>query len=274
MYPLLTEAIAIERVTIAIRDLAPHLHHRKIIQLSDLHYDGYSLSDRTLQDAIAQVNAEDPDLILLTGDYVTRDPELIHPLAQQLQGLHSRWGVIASLGNHDNHGRPYRQMIIEALQAAGLTVLWNAIAYPWGPDFPVVGLADLWSSDFQPQPLLASLPPNLPRLVLSHNPDSAARLQPFRVDLQLSGHTHGGQIVLPTGEPLPEILLRLRRVMMRWMSTTLGEECEHVIQHWEWVQGHHYVGTNQLYVNRGLGSYFPGRFNCSPEITVLTLNPA
>ncbi|TVQ53010.1 MAG: metallophosphoesterase, partial [Spirulina sp. DLM2.Bin59] len=266
--PFLLEPVRVDRVAIAITDLPPDLEGCKIVQLSDLHYDGRSLGDQTLEEAIALANQENPDLITLTGDYITDDPAPMIPLAAHLQALKSRCGVVASLGNHDNHSLEQRQAVIDGLVSAGITVLWNAIAYPLGPDFAVVGLADFWSREFKPQPVFATLPPGLPRLVLSHNPDSAAQLQSYRVDLQLAGHTHGGQIVLPSGEPLLENIVRWKRRIPIALAHRLAINLDFTIRHWEWVQGHHWLGTNQLYVNRGLGSYFPGRVNCPPEVTV------
>jgi predicted MPP superfamily phosphohydrolase len=108
--------------------------------------------------------------------------------------------------------------------------------------------------------------------VLSHNPDTAALLQPWRVDLQLSGHTHGGQIVIPGLGPLPRRIDQLRRRLpRRWRRGYLSDRCAKVVRHWEWSQGLHQVGDNQLYVNRGLGTYLPGRLWCPPEVTVIRL---
>ena len=80
--------------------------------------------------------------------------------------------------------------------------LWNGVVTPLGPEFPVIGLADKWSREFVPGKVLGQVPASIPRLVLVHNPDAAAILARWRVDLQLSGHTHGGQIVLPGVGPL------------------------------------------------------------------------
>ena len=163
--------------------------------------------------------------------------------------------------------------VTQALEQADIPVLWNAIATPFGDDFPVVGFADYWSKEFDPS-VLGQLDPAVPRLVLSHNPDTAEPLAQWRVDLQLSGHTHGGQVYVPFCGPGPLVWQRIRRGVpsaIRNRIPFLSDRCFHVVRHWEWCRGLHQVGDNWLYVNRGLGTYFPGRFMCSPELTVFTL---
>ncbi|MEO1300324.1 MAG: metallophosphoesterase, partial [Cyanobacteria bacterium J06636_16] len=227
-----------------------------------------------LQAAITQSNAIFPDLVLLTGDFVTDDPEPIYELAKFLKRLESRHGTYAVLGNHDNITTSGRLNIIDALYKVDITVLWNEIAYPLGGALPLVGLADLWSGECRPKPVLSQLSTKTPRLVLAHNPDTAERLQPLRADLQLSGHTHGGQVVLPGLGSLPILAQQTRPFLPQWVKRNmpyLKDECDRVLKHWEWAIGLHQLGRNQLYVNRGLGTYLPGRFFCPPELTVLKL---
>lgn len=273
MSSIFSEPLTIERLTIAIADLPPRLVKTKLTQLSDFHYDGWHLSTKELQEAIAASNQESPDLVLLTGDFVTDKPDPIHQLALELKNLKSKQGVYACLGNHDSCYLPGRAEIIQALTNVGIKVLWNEIAYPWGADFPLVGLADFWSKEFQPASVLNQLNPDTPRLVLSHNPDTASLLSKWRVDLQLSGHTHGGQIVIPGFGPAPLLLETIRKNTPRYLHPWIPflRECSGVARNWNWARGWHQIGRNQLYVNRGLGSYFPGRINCSPELTVITL---
>jgi len=273
MHPLLTGPLTIERVQVPIADLPKSLKGLQLVQLSDFHFDGLRLSEKLLKQAIATSNAIQPDLVLLTGDFITDDPGTIHPLASRLAQLQSRYGVYAVLGNHDNIYRRSRPEITHALSAAGIHVLWNQIAYPLGSDLALVGLADLWSSEFDPAPVIAQLGDRIPRIVLAHNPDTADRLQNWRVDLQLSGHTHGGQINLPLIGNLSQhiatlygILPKPLRPFFPWMKA-----CHRVVKHWEWAQGLHSVGTNHLYINRGMGTYLPGRLFCPPELTMITL---
>lgn len=269
----LSEPLSLETVLIKIAGLPERLDGIKVVQLSDFHYDGLLLSDDLLNQAIETTNRVEPDLIVLTGDYVTHTPKPIDQLAQHLRRLRSRAGVYAVLGNHDLELPDSKTKISNALTNAGIHVLWNQVAYPFGNDFAIVGLPDFWSSEFFPAAVLDGIDPAIPRLVLSHNPDSALDLQLWRVDLQLSGHTHGGQIVIPGVGSVPTWIQssrdRIPEPLWKWIPF-LDAKWPKVVNQWQWAQGLHSVGENRLYVNRGLGSFPPGRWNCSPEVTVFS----
>lgn len=273
MHRLLSGALSVDAHTIPIRDLPERLVGTRIAQLSDFHFDGLRLSNSLLAHTIAKLEALQPDFIALTGDFVTDDPTPIHELARRLKHLPSRYGMYAVLGNHDIQVAGAKAVVRQALEEVGIPVLWNEIATPFGDDFPVVGFADFWSKEFDPQ-VLNQLEPTTPRLVLSHNPDTARPLADYRVDLQLSGHTHGGQVYIPGLGPGPQVWEKIRKGVPKGIRNRipfLSDRCFHVIRNWEWCRGLHQVGDNWLYVNRGLGTYFPGRFFCPPELTVLTL---
>ncbi|MDZ8030868.1 metallophosphoesterase [Nostoc sp. DedSLP04] len=272
MHWLLSGPLSIEKLTVNIAGLPALLQGTTLVQLSDFHYDGLRLSEEMLEKAIALTNEAKPDLILLTGDYVTDDPTPIHQLVLRLKHLQSRSGIYAILGNHDIY-KHAKAEVTQALTSIGIHVLWNEIAYPLGKELPLVGLADYWSREFHPAPVMNQLNPDTPCIVLSHNPDTAEILQAWRVDLQLSGHTHGGQILIPGIGPAALFYEKLVEKIPRKVRRRVPflEENVSVVRHWEWAQGLHRLGKNQLYVNRGLGTYLPGRLFCRPEVTIITL---
>jgi uncharacterized protein len=271
--------LQVDRLTCTIADLPPALDGMTVVQMSDFHYDGLLLSEDLLREAIVATNQANPDLIFLTGDFISHAPGPIAQLAPQLQALRSRYGTFAVLGNHDLLNPRSRTQITEALTEAEITVLWNQVVYPCGPEVAIVGMPDFWAKAFDPEPLFESIPPTIPRLVLSHNPDSAAVLQKWRVDLQFSGHTHGGQIVIPGIGNMSALVAQQYDHLPQMLKTALPilRTATRVVEHWEWASGWHQVGPlqphgqNQLYVNRGLGTYPPGRLFCPPEVTVITL---
>jgi|SRR5919199_1686072 predicted MPP superfamily phosphohydrolase len=271
---ILSEPLSIEYLTCAIAGLPENLQGSKLVQLTDFHYDGLLLSEQLLTQAIEATNQAKPDLVVLTGDFVTHIPSPIHKLAERLKRLQSRAGIYAVLGNHDLYFPYSKHEITTALTDVGIQVLWNQVVYPLGPGLALVGLPDFWSSEFDPAVVMDRLDAQIPRIVLSHNPDSAEKLQQWRVDLQLSGHTHGGQVVLPGRGSVPTWIYASRHkipeFLWPWIPFLKGKWPK-VVRHWEWAQGLHQVGANRLYVNRGLGTFPPGRWNCPPEVTVITL---
>jgi uncharacterized protein len=273
MHRLLTGKLRVDHLTIPIANLPANLSGTKIVQLTDFHYDGVRLSEWLLEEAIAAANEAEPDLIFLTGDFISFDPAPIYDLVQRLKHLQSRLGIYAVLGNHDHYWPGAKIKIANALNSADIRVLYNEAIYPFGSELALIGFADFWSGDFQPEPVMASVDRAIPRIVLSHNPDTAAILQKWRIDLQLSGHTHGGQIVIPGVGPLYAWVRKIGYSMPPSVRNWIPYMSlfDRVVSHWEWASGLHQVGNNLLYVNRGLGTYAPGRLFCPPEVTVIIL---
>lgn len=273
MHRSLTGKLRVEHLTIPIANLPSKLSGTKIVQLTDFHYDGVRLSEELLEEAIEAANEAEPDLIFLTGDFITYEIAPIYDLVKRLKHLQSRVGIYAVLGNHDHYAPGAKKEVARVLNNADMRVLYNEAVYPLGPELALVGFADLWSGDFQPEPVFASIEPTVPRIVLSHNPDTAEILRKWSIDLQLSGHTHGGQIVIPGIGPLYAWVRKIGHAIPENIRCWIPylSACDRVVVHWEWASGLHKVGSNLLYVNRGLGTYAPGRLFCPPEVTVITL---
>ncbi|MFN5871722.1 MAG: metallophosphoesterase [Aphanizomenon sp.] len=273
MHQLLSGTLSIEKLTVKISNLPPSLAGLKLVQMSDFHYDDDLLSEKMLIEAIAISNAAKPDLVILTGDYVNTIAKPIHQLALRLKNLESLYGTYAILGNHDIYYPSSKLEITNALTNVGINVLSNQIAYPVGKKLALVGLADFYDREFNPEVIMNQLDSTTPCIVLSHQPDTAEILKKWRVDLQLSGHSHGGQIVIPGLGPAmiyyTKIVKRIPKKIRRKLPFL--RKTHSILRHWQWSEGLHIVGNNQLYVNRGLGTYFPGRLFCPPEVTIITL---
>jgi predicted MPP superfamily phosphohydrolase len=229
----------------------------RLVQLSDFHYEEH-FSAIPIRKSVAIVNGLDPDVIALTGDFVTvpileRPSSLraaaatAEPCAAVLRDLQAP--KYAILGNHDAATSADR--IVRALRDANIPVLRNqSVAIERGRDrIWVAGIDDLLRGMPDMSATLANIPEKEMTILLAHEPDFAddAALSP--IDLQLSGHSHGGQIWIPgIGAPwLPPMARRYPR-------------------------GLHQVGNLTLYTNIGIGTIrAPIRINCPPEITLITL---
>lgn len=233
----------------------------RIAQLSDFHYDAH-FSVVPLRKAVGMVNALNPDLVVLTGDFVTSPPFSLrrrgHPAADAepcsvfLQQMGSKLGSFAVMGNHDASADPDR--ISQILEARGIKVLRNA-SVPLerqGTRLWLAGIDDILDGDPDLQATLAKIPKEECVILLAHEPDFAVHVARSSVDLQLSGHSHGGQVRLPLigATVLPHLGRRFPMGLYR-------------------------VGKLTLYTNVGLGTInLPIRWNCPPEITLFTLRCA
>lgn len=234
-----------------LRDLPQELHGLKAALLSDLHR-GPLNSRRYLTRVLAEVNALEPDLVLIPGDFV-EPGGYIEDMARLLALL--RAPVLGTLGNHDHWaGRE------KARRLYPLTLLDNTRVFldhrkrlchvPPERGLCLAGVEDILYNKPDLGAALAGVPPGMPRVLLSHNPDFAEdpRAAGHRVDLMLSGHTHGGQIRLP------------------WLGAPIT--CSRYGQKYAagLVQGPHWP----VYVSRGVGnSGLPLRIGVPAEITVV-----
>lgn len=227
----------------------------RIAQLSDIHHSPY-FSESEIVAAVRRANELQPDLFVLTGDYISHSRDYIPGCARALAELRAPHGVFAVLGNHD-HWTDGKAMWA-ALAEQGISVLTNenfklnlaeSHIRLLGVDDIMVGRDDL---------RLALLGTSVEetRILLCHNPRIIREAARAGIDLVLSGHTHGGQINwrLLTGRKDSKLNRWLRRPSRRL------------------TRGHTELGATQLYVNRGLGTVIaPLRYGCPPEITLLEL---
>lgn len=244
------------RRRLPIRGLPRDLEGRTLVQLSDIHV-GPRVDDRFLTRTFEQVDACRPDLVVVTGDFVSYSrPEHLEQLRRVVEHVpQGRLGTFGVLGNHD-YGRnwsevPVGDSVASIAEGAGVTVLRNESRMVSG--LQITGVDDFWSPRFDVTRALADRDGGAATLVLCHNPDG--------VDVTgwdgyegwiLSGHTHGGQCKAPFLPP-PLLPVRNRRY-------TAGEFS--------------LAGGRRLYINRGLGHLLKVRFNVRPEVTLFHLTRA
>jgi uncharacterized protein len=240
--------IEVRSVSLALPHLAPEFSGYRIVQLSDIHADRWMTAPR-IQRVVDRVNQMHPDLVVLTGDFVTRNPQKFAPNLSVLKALKPMDKTLAILGNHDAWTDP--DLIQTTLETAGVDVLSNqvitlnrALA-----QLHIGGVDDVWAQRDRLNEVLAALPTTGAAILLAHEPDFAdTSAATGRFDLQLSGHSHGGQVRLP---------------FMKKFFPPLA---------YKYPMGQYQVGSMIQYTNRGLGSSgIPIRFNCRPEITIFTL---
>lgn len=252
----------IVRLDISVPRLPKVFDGLNIVQISDFHYG--DLCRIPIGKAVDIVKRINPDLVVLTGDFVTVPPwshflrdkkkaaKDAEPCARLLSEMNPPMGTFAVLGNHDVDSD--RSWITEIIESHGIPVLRNRslaiekdCARFWlcGVDDVLMGKPDLDLS-------LRSVPRDEAVILLAHEPDFADHAARFPIDLQLSGHSHGGQVWIPgIGAP--------------WLPP-LGRE---------YPRGLRKIGSMWLYTNIGLGTIrLPVRLNCPPEITIVKLRSA
>ncbi len=252
------QRIRVRRYSVAIDGLPASLAGLRVVQLSDTHY-GPFITPGYLREVVDLANRLGPDLILLTGDYVHRTPRSIRPGIELFAGLRPGLATLAVLGNHDHWEgaascrRVFDELGIPLLDNRRMFVTERGVtdAAPERGGLCVGGLADLWEDSPSFEAALGGVPADMPRILMSHNPDVAETAPAeVRVDLLVAGHTHGGQIRLPVvGAPL---------VPSRYGDKYAGGMC----------QG----PRGRVLVSRGVGmSILPVRLGVPPEISLIEL---
>jgi hypothetical protein len=244
------------RKEIALRRWPSQLNGFTIALLSDFHYDPY-FSVHPIRSAVEVVNGLQPDLIALTGDFVSvplvgnsaKGAADAEPCAQLLGKLRAPHGVWSVLGNHDVFSSADR--VTNALHAAGIPMLSNkSVAIEKdGARFWLGGVEDVLAGRADVSRTLRGIPSEEAVVLMAHEPDYADYVAGYPVDLQLSGHTHGGQVRFPFMRPL--YLPPLAK---------------------KYVWGLFKIRDLTLYTNAGIGTVeLPVRWNCPPEITFITV---
>jgi hypothetical protein len=247
------------RVDVPLLRLPREFDGFTIAQLSDFHFDPY-FSVVPIRAAVQMANALDPDLVVLTGDFVTEPfprrarwgiqaARHADPCSAVLKDLRAKHGLWAVLGNHDAASDPSH--VKAALKAAGIQVLSNS-AVPIeraGRRFWLAGVEDVLEGESDLDLTLRKTSSTDPVVLLAHEPDFADYAARYPIDLQLSGHSHGGQIRFPLVGAV--YLPRLAR---------------------KYPRGLRKIERLMLYTNVGIGTlYIPVRWNCAPELTLITL---
>jgi predicted MPP superfamily phosphohydrolase len=224
----------------------------KAVQLTDIHAGVFMTTDM-MRRYVDQVIAMQPDILLLTGDYISNSTVFFPGFAAEMGRVRTPLGTFATLGNHENwHGeRTYYQ---DVLKRHGIVLLQNeSRLFRAGRDrFALAGIDDLRSGDPDLTAALAGIPTRTPTILLSHRPEIFPEAARRGVDLTLAGHYHGGQvkISLPGGD-----------LSLAHLRTPYPE-------------GLYRIGESRLYVSRGIGTTFtPVRLNAPPEVTLFRLGP-
>jgi uncharacterized protein len=235
----------LERVELRLSRLPAALDGLRIGQISDTHL-GFRYAERNLAWGVEQMRREAPDLLALTGDFISFR-HAIPEIAALFRGVSAPLGVYAVPGNHDYWEGV--EDVSAALAVCGVTMLMNQHRrLRWnGGELWLLGADDIWDGRASLPAALRGVPPGAFTLLLAHSPDYVEEAAAHSVDVQLSGHTHGGHIRLPLLGPLG--MPRFGR---------------------RFIMGRYQVGPTTLYVSRGLAGP-PLRLLCPPEATIITL---
>jgi hypothetical protein len=253
--------IGVTQISISLARLPMAFDGLRVAQLSDIHFNPFESSNHVAK-VVEKTNAVRPDLVVITGDFVSaltsgyRDDsraERAWPCSKLLSKLQAPLGCFAVLGNHDYYSNP--SIVSEAIESAGRIKVLRNLSEPVernGSRLWITGIDNVTARAARPEEALQGIPPEECKIVAVHEPDFADQMRRYPVDLQLSGHSHGGQICAPLMGPI-------------WLPPFARK----------YPTGHYVFGNYQLYTNRGIGmSGIPMRFLCPPEITLLTLKHA
>lgn len=238
--------LQIEEVTISLERLPRKLDNFRLVHLSDFHHSPFTDIEH-IENAVEAANSLAPDLIVLTGDYVSHETEYIGPVAEALGRLESRFGSYACLGNHDHWTDA--EAVTERLEAYGISVLVNS-GFRFtadGVSFWLCGVDDHMVKRTDLRAALHGSYPDEMKMLLAHNPVILRQAARLGVDVMFSGHTHGGQV-------------------------KIREKEKKILAHRRLTSGLHRRKDTQIYITRGIGTVvLPVRYQCPPEVSVIQL---
>lgn len=239
--------LSVSRVTIPLQEKDRDLDGITIALMADFHHDDYG-SDALVAHAVRTINEAAVDLVILAGDYISRDLAPMPDLCRVLSAAKSRLGTYAVLGNHDCWH--YHSDMPRMLNDAGIHLLVDEhISFD---KFSLVGMQSIWGGRPKFEETIKAVSPASPVLLAWHEPDTFDDYESDRVVLQVSGHTHGGQICAPFYGPI--------------QLPAYGKR---------YPYGHYHKDHRSLFVTRGIGTLtLPMRFLCPPELALLTLRYA
>ncbi len=251
-YPVFIERniILVNTYHIPVPGLPPAFEGFTIVHLTDLHH-GFLVSKSLIEKVVFRSNSIPRDITVCTGDNIHErnaavQIDTVWPILGKLK---APFGVYSVLGNHDHWGDTDHS--IYWLDKTGQNLRHTSVKLERnGQALWLVGAGDLWEDHVPIDALVESIPPDTCRIVLAHNPDSADTVFSTRVDLMISGHTHGGQVNIPFVGP-PVLPVKNRNYSSGLKKSPSGFP---------------------VFISRGIGwAIYPVRFNCYPEIAVLKL---
>ena len=262
----------VTRHNVALAGLSPQLSGLRVVQLSDVHL-GFFSGPSFVRRAVALANAENPDLVGITGDFVNyRSVGYLPAGVRELQALRPRLGVFACLGNHEHWEGV--EKVVGPLRAGGIQVLVNE-SRQVADNLWVAGLDDIMSGKPDLPRTVSAIPPGAAVILLSHNPTVLPQVadHPWLV---LAGHTHGGQLALPFIGPRGTMKTPgIRQFARFWESVHVRARGGNprAVCTYRYPEGWFQEGRARMYVNRGVGmsDSEPLRLNCPPEVAVFTL---
>ncbi|WP_369668769.1 metallophosphoesterase [Thalassobacillus devorans] len=245
------DMLTIQEETLTNSKIPGSFRDFKIVQFSDTHI-GFHYTLEQLKEVVDRINRMNPDLILFTGDLVDRPNAYewngkIVEVLKKLQAPHGKYWIY---GNHD-HGGYGTDIVKKKMDEAGFQLLQNehTVIKKEQSSFILAGVDDLMLGKPDMEKTLQGADSDSFVLLMVHEPDYADEVANYPVDVQLSGHSHGGQVQIP---------------FFGYLVTPPYAE--------KYVEGRHTIGNLDLYVSRGLGTTrLPYRFLCKPEITIHTL---